>query len=59
MNVSAATQFYDWMRHMVDSWGLALTMVLFLVLVGWPFLPGGRQASDEAARMIFEEDENG
>lgn len=59
MNVSTATQFYDGMRHLVDSWGLAATMVLFLILVAWPFLPGGKQASDKAARMIFEEDENG
>ncbi|MBS0253986.1 MAG: cbb3-type cytochrome c oxidase subunit 3 [Proteobacteria bacterium] len=47
------------MRHAVDSWGLAATMVLFLILVGWPFLPGGKTASDQAARMIFEDDDNG
>lgn len=59
MNVSAATQFYDWMRHAADSWGLAATVALFLILAGWPFLPGGKDASDAAARMIFEDDDNG
>ena len=48
---------YEWMRQMVDSWGLAAMSVLFLGLVAWPFRPGGKQDCDKAARAIFE-DEN-
>jgi cbb3-type cytochrome oxidase subunit 3 len=32
--------------------------ISFVVLCAWPFRPGGRKNSDEAATMIFEEDDN-
>jgi cytochrome c oxidase cbb3-type subunit IV len=49
---------YEWLRGVVDSWGLLATFILFLALVAWPFRPGARKANDEAARMIFKDDDN-
>lgn len=54
-----ATSTYDALRHFADSWGLAAMMLVFLVLVAWPFRPGGRTSNDAAANMIFRDDENG
>jgi cytochrome c oxidase cbb3-type subunit 4 len=52
-------QTYDWLRQFVDSWGLLAMTVVFLVLVAWPLRPGAKKANDAAARMIFEDDDNG
>ncbi|SCW35564.1 cytochrome c oxidase cbb3-type subunit 4 [Sphingobium faniae] len=49
---------YNELRHWADSWGLVCMAVVYLILVGWVFLPKGRERSDKAARMIFDEDEN-
>ena len=46
---------YDELRHMADSWGLVVMAVLFIVFVGWTFLPGSRERLDEAAIMIFKD----
>ena len=51
-------QTYEALRQFVDSWGLLATTLLFLVLVAWPFRPGARKSNDEAAQMIFKEDDN-
>ncbi|MBA4752697.1 MAG: cbb3-type cytochrome c oxidase subunit 3 [Sphingopyxis sp.] len=50
---------YDALRHFADSWGLLAMAVLFLGLVTWPFRKGARHHHDDAANMIFKEDENG
>jgi cytochrome c oxidase cbb3-type subunit IV len=51
---------YDMLRHLADSWGLVAMMGIFVVLVAWPFLrPGGKQRSNEAATMIFRDDDDG
>ena len=50
---------YDALRHFADSWGLLAMAVLFLGLVTWPFRKGARHPHDDAANMIFKEDENG
>ncbi len=52
-------QTYESLRQFVDSWGLVATTILFLVLVAWPFRPGAKKTNEEAAHMIFEEDDNG
>lgn len=52
------TQTYESLRQFVDSWGLMVTMVIFVVLVAWPFRPGAKAANDEAAQMIFKDDDN-
>jgi cytochrome c oxidase cbb3-type subunit 4 len=46
---------YDPLRHFVDSFGLAATVILYLVLVGWAFLPRTRDGQRHAATMIFDE----
>ncbi|MXO75223.1 CcoQ/FixQ family Cbb3-type cytochrome c oxidase assembly chaperone [Altererythrobacter aerius] len=48
---------YETMRQFADSWGLFAMVVIFTVLVAWPFRPGGRKHSDDAANVIFR-DEN-
>jgi cytochrome c oxidase cbb3-type subunit IV len=48
---------YDLLRHLADSWGLVAMLVIFLALIAWPFRPGAKHRSDEAATMIFR-DEN-
>lgn len=50
---------YETLRHLADSWGLAVMMVIFLGLIAWPFRPGARETNDAAANMIFKDEENG
>lgn len=50
---------YNDLRHFADSWGLLAMALLFLTLVAWPFRKGARQRNDEAANMIFKDDEHG
>ena len=50
---------YDALRHFADSWGLAAMMVVFVVLVAWPFRPGAKRINDQAANMIFRGDDDG
>ncbi len=50
---------YDALRHLADSWGLLAMMIVFLGLAAWPFRPGGKRRSDEAAQVIFKEDSDG
>jgi cytochrome c oxidase cbb3-type subunit IV len=55
----SAHSTYDALRHFADSWGLLAMVVAFACLTAWPFRPGARSANDEAARMIFRDDDNG
>lgn len=48
---------YENLRQFADSWGLVATVVLFLTLVGWTFLPRARDAHARAAVMILEDEE--
>lgn len=50
---------YDALRHFADSWGLLAMALLFFTLIAWPFRPGARARNDEAANMIFKDDEHG
>ncbi len=47
---------YEMLRQFADSWVLMAMGILFLVLVAWPFRPGMKRRSDEAATMIFKDD---
>lgn len=47
---------YDALRHFADSWGLVFMGVTYIALIGWHFLPRGRERSTEAARAIFKKD---
>ncbi|WP_298191807.1 cbb3-type cytochrome c oxidase subunit 3 [Novosphingobium sp.] len=49
---------YDLLRHLADSYGLAIMALVFVGLCLWPFRPGGRAASRDAALSIFEDDTN-
>lgn len=50
---------YNDLRHFADSWGLLAMAILFLGLVAWPFRKGARARNEEAATMIFKEDDHG
>lgn len=50
---------YEALRHFADSWGLLAMLVVFVGFAAWPFRPGGRDANDTAATMIFRDDDNG
>ncbi len=50
---------YNDLRHFADSWGLLAMVLVFLGLVAWPFRRGARQHNDDAAMMIFKDDDNG
>ena len=50
---------YNDLRHFADSWGLLAMALLFLTLIAWPFRKGARRHHDEAANMIFKDDEHG
>jgi len=49
---------YEVLRHLSDSFGLLFLAFTFLGFVGWTFRPGSRQKHEEAAHMIFEEDQD-
>lgn len=50
---------YDALRHFADSYGLAAMGLVYLALIGWIFLPGGRERSRQAAHSIFEDKDHG
>jgi cytochrome c oxidase cbb3-type subunit IV len=49
---------YDALRHFADSWGLLAMGVLFLALAAWPFRPGARSRNEDAANLIFKDDDH-
>jgi cytochrome c oxidase cbb3-type subunit 4 len=50
---------YNDLRHLADSYGLAVMLLVYFVLVGWAFRPGSRPHNDTAANMIFNDDHEG
>lgn len=50
---------YDTLRHLADSWGLAVMALVFLALCLWPFRPGARPLLDDAANSIFKDENDG
>lgn len=50
---------YEALRHFADSWGLVGMTALLIGLIGWTFRKGASQAHQEAATMIFKEDDHG
>lgn len=51
--------YYDQLRHFADSHFLAVMVVLFLLLVLWPFRPGAQRHNHAAATIIFKDDTDG
>ena len=49
---------YEELRHFADSFGLVALLILFLGLCLWVFRPRAKQQSQEAARLIFEDEES-
>ncbi|WP_126174056.1 cbb3-type cytochrome c oxidase subunit 3 [Altericroceibacterium xinjiangense] len=50
---------YDMLRHIADSWGLLAMVIVFLVLIAWPFRPGAHDHNDNAANVIFKDENDG
>jgi len=50
---------YEGLRHLADSWGLLVMLLVFVGLCAWPFRPGARDANRAAATMIFHDDDDG
>ncbi|MEY4619951.1 MAG: hypothetical protein RIS65_1123 [Pseudomonadota bacterium] len=49
---------YNDFRHFADSWGLVVMGMLFLVLILWPFRKGASQRNEDAANIIFRDDDH-
>ncbi|MFN3451819.1 MAG: cbb3-type cytochrome oxidase subunit 3 [Sphingorhabdus sp.] len=49
---------YNDFRHFADSWGLLMMGILFLVLIIWPFRKGASQRNEDAANIIFRDDDH-
>ena len=50
---------YDALRHLADSWGLLVMVVLFAGLIAWPFRPGSKPRNSDAANLIFKDENDG
>lgn len=50
---------YEALRQFADSWVLMGMTAVFLVLAAWPFRPGSKSRNDEAANMIFKDENDG
>jgi len=48
---------YDVIRHFADTYGLAAMFVVFTVFALWTFRPSARGYHEDAAVMIFAEDD--
>lgn len=55
----SAHSTYDLLRHLADSWGLLVMLMVFLALAAWPFRPGAGEKNSDAANMIFEDENDG
>ncbi|WP_340589155.1 cbb3-type cytochrome c oxidase subunit 3 [Erythrobacter alti] len=50
---------YEVLRQIADSWGLLAMLVLWLGFGLWAFRPGVRRHHEDAANMIFKDEDNG
>ena len=50
---------YDMLRNLADSYGLLVMLLIFVVLIAWPFRPGARERNSEAANLIFKDENDG
>jgi cytochrome c oxidase cbb3-type subunit 4 len=50
---------YNDFRHFADSWGLLMMGILFLILILWPFRKGASQRNEDAANIIFRDEDHG
>jgi len=50
---------YEMLRQLADSWGLMAMFIAFVVLSLWPFRPGAKRRNEDAANLIFKDDNDG
>ena len=55
----SAHSTYDTLRHLADSWGLLAMMIAFVALCLWPFRPGSKASNEDAAQVIFKDENDG
>jgi cytochrome c oxidase cbb3-type subunit 4 len=48
---------YSALRGFADSWGLVVLFLFFVGVVVWVFRPGARRKHDDAASMIFRNED--
>lgn len=48
---------YTFLRGFADSWFLLLMTLFFIGVVVWAFRPGSRRVHEDAAEMIFRNDD--
>jgi cytochrome c oxidase cbb3-type subunit 4 len=46
---------YNELRHLADSWGLVMMVVMFATFVGWTYRRGANARLNEAAMLIFKD----
>ena len=51
--------FYEQLRHFADSYGLLAMLLVYLAFCLWPFRPGGKHRTHEAAHSIFKDEADG
>lgn len=51
--------FYAALRHFADSWFLIVMFGMFALFCLWPFRPGSKQRNENAANVIFKDDDHG
>ena len=50
---------YSIMREIADSWGLLAMAVMWLSFAIWALRPGARRHHEDAANMIFKDENDG
>lgn len=48
---------YTFLRQMADSWALLLLLIFFVGTWFWAFRPGSRALHDDAADVVFRNDD--
>jgi cytochrome c oxidase cbb3-type subunit 4 len=48
---------YSFLREMADSWALLVLTLLFVGICFWAFRPGSRAVQNEAANLIFRNEQ--
>ncbi|WAT18178.1 cbb3-type cytochrome c oxidase subunit 3 [Aurantiacibacter sp. MUD11] len=50
---------YEFLRQLADSWGLLAMVLLWLGFALWAFRPSARSHHEDAANMIFKDENDG
>jgi len=52
-------EIYHFMRELADSWGLLAMVLLWLGFALWAFRPSAKRHHQDAANMIFKDENDG